>query len=301
MSLFHLNIRSLNCHHKELSAYLSLLNMQFDCICLSEVWNYNVDFYKNIFPSYRGYFEKAIDSNIGGVAIFIKNELKVSNRAKNFNIEFSKNVRVENIWFEITKEKSKYLIGTIYRHPKGNVNEFANKLESTLTKITSDSKIKDCIITGDINIDLIKFDNQTVVEDYLSTMLRNAFMPTIILPTRVTSHTCIFFYHIFYYSKIHRNNIFSGNLFLDITEYFANFLILRAKKKHHDKPYVRIFSDKNKGKFKDLLQSINWEQELCNKNTNQSKSYFYEQLTQTYNKSFPLMQYETKDGMINHR
>ena len=79
LSLFHLNIRSVNCHHKELSAYLSLLNMQFDCICLSEVWNYNLDFYKNIFPSYRGYFEKAIDSNIGGVAIFIKNELKVPN------------------------------------------------------------------------------------------------------------------------------------------------------------------------------------------------------------------------------
>ena len=47
--------------------------------------------------------------------------------------------------------------------------------------------------------------------------------------------------------------------------------------------------DQNKDRFKDLLQSINWEQELCNKNTNQSMSYFYEHLTQTYNKSFPFM------------
>ena len=77
-------------------------------------------------------------------------------------MNFQKNVRVENPWFEITKEQIKYLIGTIYRHPKGNLNEFTNKLESTLTKITSDSKIKDCTITGDINIDLIKFENQTV-------------------------------------------------------------------------------------------------------------------------------------------
>ena len=125
-------------------------------------------------------------------------------------------------------------------------------------------------------------------------MLRNAFMPTIILPTKVTSHTCTLIDHIFYYSKTHRNNIFSGNLFLDITDHFANFLILGPKKKHHEKPYVRIFSDKNKGKFKDSLQFINWEQELCNKNTNQSMSYFYEQLTQTYNKSFPLMQLSNK-------
>ena len=36
-SVFHLNIRSLNCHHKELIAYLHVLNLKFDCICLSEV------------------------------------------------------------------------------------------------------------------------------------------------------------------------------------------------------------------------------------------------------------------------
>ena len=38
-SIFHMNMRSLNKHHKELVTYLSLLNMKFDCICLSEVWN----------------------------------------------------------------------------------------------------------------------------------------------------------------------------------------------------------------------------------------------------------------------
>ena len=55
-------------------------------------------------------------------------------------------------------------------------------------------------------------------------------------------------------------------------------------------------SDKNKDKYKDSLQPINWEQELCNKNTNQAISYFYEQLTQTYNKSFPLMKLSTERG-----
>ena len=112
-------------------------------------------------------------------------------------------------------------------------------------------------------------------------MLRNAFMPTIILPTKVTSHTCTLIDHIFYYSKTHRNNIFRGNVFLDITNHFANFLILGPKKKHHEKPYVRIFSEKNKDNLKDSLQSINWKQELCNKSTNQSTSSFYEQFTHT--------------------
>ena len=47
---------------------------------MPEVWNYYLDFYKNIFPSYRGYCEKAIDSNIGGVAIFIKNEFQIEQK-----------------------------------------------------------------------------------------------------------------------------------------------------------------------------------------------------------------------------
>ena len=47
-------------------------------------------------------------------------------------------------------------------------------------------------------------------------------------------------------------------------------------------------------KFKDSLQSINWEQEPCNKSTNLSMPYFYEQLTQTYNKLFPLMKLSNK-------
>ena len=36
-----LNIRSLNCEHKEIIAYLQLLDLKFDCICLTEVWKTN--------------------------------------------------------------------------------------------------------------------------------------------------------------------------------------------------------------------------------------------------------------------
>ena len=53
--IVHMNRRSLNKHLKELVTYLSLLNMKFDCICLSEVWNYNLEFYRNIFQNYVSY------------------------------------------------------------------------------------------------------------------------------------------------------------------------------------------------------------------------------------------------------
>ena len=73
----------------------------------------------------------------------------------------------------------------IYRHPEGNLTEFNEKLDHNLSKTTSNRNINECIITGDLNIDLIQFDTDTQSENYLNTMLRNVFMPTIILPTRI--------------------------------------------------------------------------------------------------------------------
>ena len=78
-SIFHINIRSLNKHHKELVTYLSLLNLKFDCICLMEIWNYNLEFYKDIFPNYVSHFEPPKgNTKIGGAGIFIKRNLKIS-------------------------------------------------------------------------------------------------------------------------------------------------------------------------------------------------------------------------------
>ena len=109
----------------------------------------------------------------------------MNNKTRDYLIESSETVKVGNLWYEITKDKQKYLVGVIYGHPKGNLTEFNEKLDNTLSKISSDRNINDCIITGDLNIDLIQFDTDTQTENYLNMMLRNAFMPTIILPTRI--------------------------------------------------------------------------------------------------------------------
>ena len=293
-SIFHMNIRSLNKHHKELVTYLSLLNMKFDCICLSEVWNYNLEFYRNIFQNYVSYFEPPKGINIGGVAIFINRDLKVNNKTRDYLIESSETVKVENLWYEITKDKQKYSVGVIYRHPKGNLTEFNEKLDNTLSKITSDRNINDCIITGDLNIDLIQFNTDTQSENYLNTMLRNAFMPTIILPTRIEKKACTLLDHIFYYSNTFRSNLFSGNMFVDISDHLANFLMLGSKQTRKDRKNVRIFSDANKSKFKESLSNIDWTNELKCKTVDEAMSFFYQTITKAYNKSFPILKLSRK-------
>ena len=55
ISLFHLNIRSLNANHRGLCQYLEMLSLDFDVIVLSEIWSNNVDYYHSILPGYTFY------------------------------------------------------------------------------------------------------------------------------------------------------------------------------------------------------------------------------------------------------
>ena len=147
--------------------------------------------YKAIFANYTAYFEPPPDSNIGGVALFVKSKFKFNHRV-DLKIPNSETIKVEDLWYEVTLQGSNitFLIGTIYRHPKGNVKHFTNKVEHNIKTIIKNKRIKDCFIVGDINIDLLKYDSHQDTGEFLNTMLKYGFMPTVLLPTRVTSHSC---------------------------------------------------------------------------------------------------------------
>ena len=139
LSVFHLNIRSLNCHHKELVTYLQLLNLQFDCICLSEVWSTNLN---SIFQDHIMIFAEPVNNKVGGVATFIKNNYKISER-KDLKIAYSTKVKIEDLWVEIANNNGgKHIISVIYRHPGRDVKQFTEQLENTLSKIENDKTMK---------------------------------------------------------------------------------------------------------------------------------------------------------------
>ena len=171
-SVFHLNIRSLNSHHG------------FDCVCLSEIWNYNLDFLQNLLPDYTPYFDKVTDTNIGGVAIFVKNTYLVSER-KDLRITNSESVKTENIWLEITNtRREKTIISVIYRHPKVMSIIFQKNWNNHLSILAKNKSICHKIITGDFNIDLITFEFHTSTGDYLEMLMQNGFLPDSLIPNQ---------------------------------------------------------------------------------------------------------------------
>ena len=82
-------------------------------------------------------------------------------------IPFSPKVRVEDLWVEITnKSGEKHIVSVIYRHPRGDVELFTDQIEDSLSKIENERTIKHSVITGDFNIDSIKFDSNNNINDY---------------------------------------------------------------------------------------------------------------------------------------
>ena len=66
--------------------------------------------------------------------------------------------------------------------------------------------------------------------------------------------------------------IASGNLMTDMSDHFANFIILQSniKSKETDRPMARIYSEQNKNILQKLLGEVNWDMELRHKNINEA-------------------------------
>ena len=163
--------------------------------------------------------------------------------------------------------------------------------------LNHDRTITHKIITGDFNIDLIKFNHHTTTEEYLEMLLQNNFLTTILLPTRVTSHTYTLIDHIYFSTSKHRDQFMSGNLLTHMSDHYANFFVLYSNKKNDKKekrPMVMLFSEKNKQKFQNTLKQINWKKELSGKITDEAMQIFYKELSIAYNKAFPYFRLSRK-------
>ena len=88
-----------------------------------------MEYYCNILKGYSLYYDLPVSTNVGGVGFFIKNLISCKPRT---DLKFKSNnsdLKIENMWFEINVDNSKYIIGGIYRHPNQNIEMFSNLLE----------------------------------------------------------------------------------------------------------------------------------------------------------------------------
>ena len=134
-SLLHVNIRSLTKNLKKLEELLAGIRTLPDIIAITETRLKNS---MNFGFRLQGYSIEYHDSptNAGGVALFVKDSLayRVENK---FMVDTP---GCENLWLQLDTDNSNtFVIGVVYRHPNSNYEDFQDKLDVTIARLSATS------------------------------------------------------------------------------------------------------------------------------------------------------------------
>lgn len=215
-AIIHLNIRSLRKNFDSLLAYLSSLQNIPNLIFVSEIWIY--DFEKDNFNINSDFkFFASCNNNYaaGGVGVFVKNGLDC-----NISYDSFKSADIIKVICDI--DGVNYCFVCIYRLHECSINSFLCDFSCYLRQL----KCKNCIILGDMNIDL--FSSSIDVDEYKLLMATWGFQSLINEPTRITPHTNSCIDHIF--SRSQNNNslhLLSFTYDIRITDHIITGLIFK--------------------------------------------------------------------------
>ena len=216
-TVLHLNIRSMKKNFESFQEFFKDLKFNFSAICLSETWCESVDATKNSNYKLNGYrsFHQIRNERKGGrLCIFLRESYTYKLRS-DLNINSD---AIECLCIEILNKHSKNLILNLsYRPPQGDTILFEKNLQDLLLK--NDICKKDILMTGDLNINLLDYENNKKVQSFVNLMFHCGMVPAINKPTRVMRYTATAIDHIFTNSIINTETK-SDTIKTDISDHF---------------------------------------------------------------------------------
>lgn len=275
---FHLNTRSIQRKHGDITVLMESFKVSFDVIMFTETWyNDNSDHF--VLPGYSHFFLNRQDSRGGGVSIQVA--------VQGFDVigEFS----TVTCDFEIICiKRGRSVFAVLYRPAAGNVAMFLRFLDSLL------SRANECewmlTIGGDLNIDFLK--NSGPPSELLLLLQQNGFENVIATPTRVTGSTASLLDT--FITNAATEKIASGVVSCDIDHLPIFFIIKRHKdlRKHvWPETTYRKISPQTLDIFRRKISRVEWNQIYAIEDSNKSYDAFLSILKQHYMSSFPLHTY----------
>jgi len=181
-SVVHLNINSMHKNGPDFIGYLSLLNLNFDVICLSETYVTDILLANDFLDDYHSY-HTIRNNHGGGVAIYVKNKF-----SDNVSVLSSLSVRldhIESIFIKINTNNKSTIVGCCYRPPSANKELFLNFCEEKFSNLDTNSN--NLIISGDFNLCMMRASDNNRTASFYDNMSSHALTPTILNPTRFRS------------------------------------------------------------------------------------------------------------------
>ena len=263
--MIHINARSLKKNIDKIKELLDVLDKLPDIICISETKlndepkqelylnDIELDHYDFVSNNSKTFF--------GGTGIYILKEFSYKQK-HNLNFNVSGEYEASFIELNLANKSStkKVVIGSIYRHPHNNHDEFYDTLFETISQIDKNSAI---ILAGDMNVDVSSQNvmSQKYQNVILSLGLRNLVNDQF---TRVTSESETTIDHIL--TNLSTEVLKSGVIQIEIADHLPIFMkakmFLEKNKSGHDEnenSFKRFFTTSKKDQFCDTFFSKNFE------------------------------------------
>ena len=222
---------------------------------------------EHLLPGYRFFHNDRKNKRGGGVGIFVfdglANNAKIEKNECFFEEEIFESITLKIPDFPFKSSKKNLIVLTLYRQPgQENLNKFLEILEKWLEKY--DKRSNEIIITGDFNLDLLKYETHSSTSEYLDLMITHELLPVITKPTRIKHSSATLIDHFF--CKL--TDLHSGILVSELsgshgfTDHYPIFCIIETgrKAKVNGKQFTRkYFTHKGHRSRREGLRRENWD------------------------------------------
>lgn len=288
-SILNINIRSFHKHSDELSYMLSALGDLPGCITLTES-----HLCEETVPTANlaGYlsFHNHRNRNGGGVSLFIKDTWAPSPLPK---VTYMR-PGIECIGASFLADDKEVTALSLYRPPlDSHIDEFFDLLENSI--IPQLPKSHFIIISGDINIDLLRLRCDNRANRLYNLMVSEGFTPLVTKATRpneLNIQNSSLIDHVWVKTACSKTALFSHIILNQISDHLPCMVGLPLGIPHSKQKSVsqfRIHSEDNINKFVNLLQESNYN--FIEDNTisvNKKFDIFINVLSQAYDKACPI-------------
>ena len=154
---------------------------------------------------------------------------------------------------------------------------------------------------GDFNMDLLKFEDCKITEEFVNTLASFNFSPHILQPTRITDHTATLIDNIFFNSNEYVSK--SGNIICDLTDHLPNFLVLDTMHWSANDVF-RYTHDYSTFSGSDLLQDfeeIEWESVFKENGTSHDFDSFYNITNSIIDNHIPLKKLSKREAKFRSK
>ena len=182
----------------------------------------------------------------GGVAMYVHNSLQF----KELNIDIS-SPAWDGQFVEISlanclqgSQDNTYVVINIYRPPRSDVDNITSFTENLNDIFNNFEHSQNVILVGDFNINLLKYSQNSHINDYLDNIFSAGYVPMITFPTRITDRTGTLIDNCFAKLSSNYDKSSAGILLNQLSDHLPYFVSFEYPCKRKEHEFIKVFSSK---------------------------------------------------------